>query len=192
MRSVIIIGAGALGSHVLLFGRNWDADITAIDFDKVEQKNTQSQVHTRMALRRNKALAMQQLLNGMFGVRIKAVPNKLTEANVRQLLSGADLLLDCTDNIEVRVLIQTFAQQNNIPCLHGGLTADGTFGQCLWTEEFTPDPEGEPGAATCENGDHLPFFAAVASRMAVAAQRFLNTGEKRSFEVALSGSKRVS
>lgn len=189
---IVIVGVGALGSHVVFLGRNWDADLTLVDFDKVEMKNTQSQMHTRMALRRNKALAMQQALNGMFGRRVKAVPQKLTADNVEQLLGEATLLLDCTDNIEVRTLMQAYAKANGIPCLHGGLTADGTFGQCLWTENFVPDSEGNPGQATCEDGEHLPFFAIVAARMAWSAQRFLLTGEKRAFEVALSGTKRMT
>ena len=60
MKKIVIVGVGALGSHLVLLGRNWSARFVVIDDDRVEQKNTQSQFHSRMGVGRNKAQAMQQ------------------------------------------------------------------------------------------------------------------------------------
>ena len=188
MKRVIIVGVGALGSHVLLFARNWDARFVVLDFDRVEMKNVASQMHTRMGLRRNKAQAAQQGMQGMFGLKIDAVPHKLTPDNCRQLLSEADLVIDCTDNIEARNLIRAWA---DAPVLHGTLSADGDFARIVWGEHFTPDAEGTEGAATCEDGEQLPFFALAAAHLAQEAQRFLSEGTKRSFQITPTGVVRL-
>ena len=192
---VIIIGVGALGSHVLLNARNWDVQFKIIDFDKVEQKNTQAQMHTRMSLRRNKALSAQQSMNGMFGLKIDAVPHKLVPENFAMLLAGAALIIDCTDNIAARILIQKAARSggetNQVPCLHGALSAAGDFAMVMWTEHFEPDPEGADGAATCEDGEQLPFFAIAAGHVAQEAQRFLKDGTKRSLQLSPTAVQRL-
>lgn len=185
-RTVIVVGVGALGSHVVLLGRNWPVRLVLIDFDRVEQKNVLAQFHSRMGLGRNKAQALQQALNGLFGVRVEAVPHRLTSDNVAALLAGADLVLDCVDNASTRRVIQRFVQEHGVPCLHGALAADGSFARVVWTDAFTPD-EGTEGAATCEDGEHLPFIALVAAQLAATAQDFLTHGRQRSWHVHPGG-----
>lgn len=192
MNKVIIIGVGQLGSHVLLFGRNWDATLKVVDFDKVEMKNTQSQFHTKMGLRRNKTQALQQAMLGMFSVRIETVPHKLTADNAEQILGGATLVIDATDNIAARQVIQTFVRAHKLPCVHGALDANGTFGRVVWDKHFKADAEGAEGEATCEDGETLPFGAMVAAQLAVAAQRFLDHGEKHSFQISPAGTQRIA
>jgi molybdopterin/thiamine biosynthesis adenylyltransferase len=189
---IAIIGAGALGSHVALLLRNIDDKKMVVDFDRVEAKNTLAQFHTKMGLRKNKAQALSQAMQGMFGEAFFAVPHKLTKDNIDKLLGPVTLILDCTDNIAARNLIQGYATDVGTPCLHGALSADGTFGRVMWTEYFVGDAEPEEGAPTCVDGEHLPFFTLTSACMAVTAQRFLKTGEKRSFQVAPSGITRVA
>jgi len=190
---IVIIGAGALGSHVAMILRNIEKQtLKVVDFDKVEQKNIQAQFHTKMGLRRNKAQALAQAMQGMFDVKIEAVPHKLTADNALEVIGGPDLLIDCTDNIKARKLIATYADTQGIPCLHGALSADGTFGRMMWSEEFTPDAEGEEGEATCEAGEALPFFVSVAAMIAIEAQRFLKTGKKISMQFTPTGAVRLT
>lgn len=186
-KTVVIVGAGALGSHLALFARNWENPLRIVDFDKVEQKNTQAQFHSRMGLRRNKAQALQQSLQGLFGIKIEAVPHKLVGDNADQLLADAVLVIDCTDNAAARRTIQDHVRAHGIPCLHGALSADGSFGRVVWDEHFTADEEGQEGEATCEDGATLPFFALAAAQVAVVAQRFLEDGAQQSFQLGPSG-----
>ena len=181
---IVIVGIGALGSHVALFGRNWAGTLNVIDGDRVEQKNTLGQFHTTMGLGKNKALALKQASQGLFKGNINALPHMLTEDNVAHLLGNADFIIDCTDNIEARTLIQRFARAVGITCLHGALSADGTFGRVMWTEHFVPDAEGAVGQATCEGGENLPFHGLVAAKVAAVAQEFLKTGKKSSWQIA--------
>lgn len=189
---IVIVGAGALGSHVALFGRNWEQKIRIVDFDKVEMKNTQAQFHTKMALRRNKAHSLGQAFHGLFGLRIDAVPHKLVKANAAELLGGADLVIDCTDNIEARNTIMDFVRAAKIPCLHGALSGDGSFARIVWDEHFEPDAEGSEGEATCEDGETLPFFAMAAAVLAEAAQEFLATGRRRCYHLSPTGMVRLA
>lgn len=191
---IVIVGAGALGSHVALLGRNWTGGhpLRVVDFDRVESKNVMSQFHTTMGKGRNKADGLKQAMHGLFGVRIDAVPHKLTRDNAQALLGGASLVMDCTDNAEARRVIQEFVRKHGIPCLHGALTADGTFGRVIWDEHFKEDEEGAPGQATCEDGENLPFHALVAAQMAVVAQRFLRKGERSSHQVTPWGIIRLT
>ena len=187
---IIIVGVGALGSHLLLLSRNLPGLFTVIDFDRVERKNTLSQFHTRMGVGRNKAAAMQQAMQGLFSLRIRPVPHRLTADNATALLSEADLVVDCVDNAPTRKLIQDVVRAEGIPCLHGALAADGTYARVMWDEVFSID-EGAAGQATCEDGEHLPFIAVVAARMAMVVQRFLKDGERDSLHLHPGGMVRV-
>jgi len=188
---ITIIGAGALGSHVALFLRNV-GELEVVDFDRVEQKNILAQFHSKMGLRKNKALALSQSMQGLFGVKVRTVPHRLTKDNWSQILKDADLILDCTDNIAARNLIHEWWDEYAVPVLHGALSADGTFARIVWAEDFTADAEGEDGEATCIDGEHLPFFAMAASLMAGQAQFFLKTGKKMSFQLSPTGIVRLT
>ena len=184
---VVMVGVGALGSHVLSMCRNLEVSWKVIDFDRVEQKNVASQMHTKMSLGRNKAQAIQQSMMGFYGLKIDAVPHKLTAENVEQLLGDADLVLDCVDNGATRRIIQDFAKARGIACLHGGLSADGHFGRVMWSEMFVIDDESVVGQPTCEGGEHLGFINLVSSVMAMCAQAFIKDGKRTSWHVFPAG-----
>ncbi len=192
MNNIVIVGVGALGSHVVLLARNWEASLRVIDFDKVEQKNTLAQFHGRMGLRQNKTRSLGQAMQGMFGVKLDLIPHKLTEDNAEALLGGAKLVIDCVDNMEARQVIQTFVRANDIPCLHGALSADGKFSRVVWDEHFVADSEGAEGEATCEDGEALPYFVLAASQLVVSAQEFLESGTKRSYQISPAGFIRLA
>ncbi len=182
MKTVTIVGVGALGSHVAQFLRN-AAKLRVTDFDRVEQKNVLSQFHAKGSLGRAKVVALQQTLAFLFGTRIDVVPHRLVEVNAKELLGNAALIVDCLDNLEARTIVQRFARNHGAPGLHGALAADGSFGRVIWDEDFTIDGEYAAGAATCEDGAHLPLIGVVACYVARAAQEFLVTGQRLAFSV---------
>lgn len=192
-KKVVLVGAGALGSHLAMLVRN-HVDMKIIDHDRVEAKNCMSQLHPLKAVGKNKALALQQTLLFLYGLKVEAVPHKLVANNAAELLQDAHLVVDCVDNGETRRLIQVICTKGQLgeqtPCLHGALAAGGQFGQVAWTESFTPD-DAPAGAATCEDGEHLPFIATVSSLLALCVQGFVRKGEKRSFLVFPGGTKEI-
>jgi molybdopterin/thiamine biosynthesis adenylyltransferase len=191
MSKVTIVGVGALGSHAAQLLRNCGANIVTIDFDRIERKNVLSQFHAQNSVGKNKAVALQLLMQFVFGTRIGAIPHRLSKDNDDQLLSGSDLIIDCLDNGDARRLVQNFARRSHVPCLHGTLAAGGQFGRVIWDESFVIDNEDGAGGATCENGDFLPFIAVVSSYVATAAQKFLNSGAKWGFQITPAGTIRV-
>ncbi len=187
MKFVKVVGVGALGSHVIQFLRNEEIELSVIDFDRVEQRNTQAQFHAKTGIRKLKVQCASQLMKFLWGVKIQAIPTKLTSDNVEELLGMSDLVLDCLDNAASRELIQNYVQQNKIPCLHGALAPDGSFGRIIWTDKFKIDTEDVEGAKTCEGGEFLPFIAITAAYMSYAAQMFLREGKKVGFQIHPNG-----
>lgn len=186
-RNIIIVGVGALGSHLVQFLRNVDAKIRIIDFDKVEVRNIQSQFHAKNSTGKPKVQALGQLMQFLFGLKIETISNKLHDKNINILLCDADLIIDCLDNAESRIIVQNFAKKNNIACLHGALSADGDFGRVVWDNLFNIDKEPGEGAATCENGEHLPFIGLSAAILAQSAKKYLDTGEMVSYHISPGG-----
>lgn len=187
-RRIVIVGVGALGSHVVQMIRNIDAVITAIDMDVIEQKNVMAQFHGKTNVGKLKVQSLKQTMDFLFGVKLEINPNKLTEINVDVMLGKADLVVDCLDNGESRRVVQTYVRSKKIPCIHGALDADGMTGYARWDDEFTVDDEAG-GQATCEGGEHLPFISATAAYLAQAIKVFWKTGKQQSFQVLPSGVK---
>lgn len=191
MTTVVIVGVGALGSHVALFLRSLAVSLEVIDFDRVEQKNTLAQLHGRAAVGKNKAVALQQLIGGVFGVKLAAVPHALTPENAGTLLAKASLVVDCTDNGAARRAIQAEVRRRDVPCVHGALSADGAFARIVWDEHFVVDDASGAGA-TCEDGARLPFFALAAAQLASVVQRFVEAGVRQSFQLTATTLTRLA
>jgi molybdopterin/thiamine biosynthesis adenylyltransferase len=176
MKTILVVGVGALGSHVVQLLRNTGATIRVIDFDRVEQKNVASQFHAKQSVGKSKVVGLQQTMQFLFGTKIEVIPHKLVAENVGELLGKADLVVDCLDNGASRRLVQAFVRAHGIACLHGALAIDD---------------EPSEGAATCDDGDHLPFIATTAALLAQAAAAFLKTGEKFGFQIHPGGATRT-
>lgn len=191
MKRVVVIGCGALGSHVIQFLRNVECSMIAVDFDRVTQANVASQFLGKPGVGKLKVHSLQQAMNFLFGTKIDVVPHKLTTNNEAQLLGGADLLIDCLDNAASRRIVQGFAARTGTPCLHGALDGVGSYGRVVWSENFKVDEEGTAGAATCEDGAFLPFITLTASYLARSAQIFLSEGNRVGFEINAGGAFRT-
>lgn len=179
-----IIGVGALGSHLVQFIRNEKADIRIIDFDRVEQKNVASQFHGKPGVGKTKVEALKQVMDFLFKRLVQVNSNKVVEDNIDAILGRGDLVVDCLDNGKSRKLVQDYVRKHKIPCLHGALAPGGEFGRVIWDEQFVIDDEAGMGAATCEDGEFLPFIALTAACMARAVQVFLADGKKVGFSIA--------
>lgn len=190
-KQVTIVGIGALGSHLVQFIRNEDITIKVIDHDRVEQKNVLSQFHAVKTVGKSKVQSLQQNMKFMFGANINIIPHKLNKDNVDALLENSDLVVDCLDNAEARILIQQYVRQNNIPCLHGALAADGQFGQVMWDERFKIDSENVTGEPTCHAGEQLPFISVISSLLAQSVHEFLVNNRMVSYQISPTSVFRV-
>ncbi|MFD2672587.1 ThiF family adenylyltransferase [Marinicrinis sediminis] len=146
---VVIVGMGALGTvlanHMVRAGV---ARLTLIDRDYVEPSNLQRQMlyderDAEQAL--PKVIAAERKLTAIReDVSISAHLTDLTRDNVQELLAGADLVLDGTDNFSTRLLLNDACYQLGMPYLYSGVV--GSEGM---TATFVP---GETGCFRCLTG----------------------------------------
>ncbi len=121
--SVAIIGCGATGSALSsLLARAGIGTLRIIDRDYVEPSNLQRQVlfdETDAADSLPKALAAQRKLQAAnSGIKIEGTVADLTPENIEDLLDGALLILDGTDNFETRYLINDYAISKSVPWIY--------------------------------------------------------------------------
>ena len=118
--SVAIVGCGALGSVAAeLLVRAGIGHLTIIDHDVVELSNLQRQaLYTEQDVSKPKASSLKYHLEAInHDVKITAYDANLNFENVSAFLK-ADLVLDCTDNIDTRLLINEFCVKNKLPWIH--------------------------------------------------------------------------
>jgi molybdopterin/thiamine biosynthesis adenylyltransferase len=187
---VVVVGVGALGSHVVEALRNEDVVLSTIDFDRVETKNVLSQFHARSHVGKMKTESLKQTMLFLFNRKIAASPVRLTTTNASTLLSKATLVIDCLDNPESRQVIRDFCSKAKIQVLHGALAANGGFGRVDWNENFQIE-QGNEGVPTCEDGEMLPFIMLVSSVIALAAKSFLRTGSRVGYAIGPNGTVMV-
>ena len=138
--SVIVIGAGGLGSAVLPYlaaagvGR-----IAVVDGDAVELKNMQRQVlHTELG--RNKAESAAERLRLLnTDVTVDEYPEYLTAERARELFVQYDLVMDCTDTYGAKYLLSDAAEAVGARLIWA--SAVGMQGQC--SVFGVPDAHGD-------------------------------------------------
>lgn len=116
--SVAIVGAGALGNFaaptlVLLGCRR----ITVFDPDRVDVTNLNRQIFFAQDVGAMKAPALAYRLNMFLGTEIHGIPKTFDEQTD---LSAFDVVLDCVDNFETRLVLSRRAQEEGKILVSGG------------------------------------------------------------------------
>ncbi|MHA1694398.1 MAG: HesA/MoeB/ThiF family protein [Candidatus Helarchaeota archaeon] len=122
--TVIVIGAGGLGSTVLLYlAAAGIGNIRIIDNDILELSNLNRQVlYNEDDINKPKALLAQMKLSKLNkDIRIVGINETLDEKSADKLLNGADLIVDCLDNFKTRFLVNRYCINNKIPFVHGAI-----------------------------------------------------------------------
>lgn len=106
--AVLIIGAGGIGATVIMYLAGAGVGkITVVDHDVVEESNLHRQIiHDITRLGTNKAeSAIESIQKFNPLVQAMAVPEKFTALNAVRLVSEHDLVVDATDNVTARYVI---------------------------------------------------------------------------------------
>ena len=183
---VTLCGCGALGTvlaNVLV--RAGVGFVRVVDRDFVEPSNLQRQVlfdesdvANNMPKAEAAAIKLRQINSS---ISIEPVVADINRTNIEDLCRDADMILDGSDNFEIRYLINDVAIKHNKPWVYGG--AVGSQGmsmtiipgetpclRCVF--EAAPAP-GETG--TCETAGVLaPVVNVVASYQATEALKLLS------------------
>lgn len=186
---VTLCGCGALGTVLAnALVRAGVGHVRIVDRDFIETHNLQRQIlfdEHDVAENLPKAEAAARKLAAInSSVHVEPVVTDIDRTNILELVEDADLILDGTDNFEIRYLINDVAVKLGKPWVYGG--SIGSHGQtmtilpgetpCLrCVFEAAPAP-GE--AATCETAGVLgPVVNIIASFQATEAFKIL-TGRK--------------
>ncbi len=122
---VLVIGAGGLGSPVLLYLAGAGVGtIGVIDDDVVDHTNLQRQIiHTDARIGMAKvqsAEAAMRALNPFITVR--PYQRRLTEEIAAALVADYDLVLDGSDNFDTRYLVNRVSAQAGVPLIAAAIT----------------------------------------------------------------------
>lgn len=123
-KQVTIIGGGGLGSNSAnLLVRMGIGSITIIDNDLVDITNLhRTSVFSEQDIGKSKALILQERLQQVNSeVHVKGLNKKVTLENIDSLVKDADLLIDGTDNVPVRMLVNKTSIQHDIPWVYAGV-----------------------------------------------------------------------
>ncbi len=121
---VFIAGAGGLGSSAAIYLTVAGVGmIRVVDHDRVELSNLNRQIlHWDEDVGKKKAASATEKLKKInHEVKIEAIEETITDANVFQLIAGFDVIVDAMDNLPTRYLLNKAAIEKNIPFFHGAV-----------------------------------------------------------------------
>jgi len=182
---VLIVGCGALGaSHAEMLSRAGVGKLRIVDRDFVEFTNLQRQTlfkESDAAERLPKAIAAKTRISEINSdVDVEAVVADVNQSNIEQFLNDIGLVLDGTDNFQIRYLINDACIKANKTWIYGA--AVSSYGttmtiipgetpclRCIFEE--IPDAGSSP---TCDTaGVIMPIIATVSAVQVAEAIKIL-------------------
>ncbi len=125
---VLIVGAGGLGSPVAMYlAAAGVGHIGIVDADTVSLSNLQRQIiHGTCDIGQPKVQsASSQMRRINPEVEVRAYQQFVTSENARGLFADYDLVMDCTDNFDTRLLISDTCVAMGLPYVFGGVSRFG-------------------------------------------------------------------
>lgn len=192
---VALVGCGATGAAAAgLLARAGVGTLTLIDRDFVEPSNLQRQMlftEEDAADAMPKAAAAKRRIAAInSNVRVHAHIADLVPGNARQLLAGADVILDATDNFETRYLLNDLSIDKGTPWIYAA--AIGTYaatmnilpGETACLSCIFPQPPGGT-VETCDTAGILNTTVNLAASLQVTEAIKLLTGQRSSMRTTL-------
>lgn len=130
-KHVLIVGAGALGTgSAEMLVRAGIGKITIADRDYVEWSNLQrQQLYTEEEAKQRipKAVAAKKRLTAINSeVEIRCHVMDVSVEEMEQLVEDVDLILDASDNFDIRMIINDISQKHQIPWIYSACV--GSYG----------------------------------------------------------------
>ena len=180
---VVIVGVGGLGSPAAMYlAAAGVGSLTLVDDDVVELSNLQRQLaHAESDLGKSKAESAVATLRGINSeVEVQAVNRRVGAAELGQLVSSADVVLDATDNFDTRFAINRACLAAGVPLVSGAaIRLEGQV--AVFDSRLSTSPcyeclykGGEGGDLTCaDNGVLAPVVGIVGAMQALEALKLI-------------------
>lgn len=192
---VCVVGAGGLGSPVLLYlAAAGVGHLGIVDDDQVDLSNLQRQViHGTDDVDRLKVDSARDAVHRLDpSVDVTLHPVRLTAANVDDVLAGYDLVIDGTDNFPTRYLVNDACVRLGVPLVWGsmfqfdaqvavfwGRPPQGSGARAVQLRDLFPAPPPAGSVPSCAEGGVLGALCGqVGSVMAAEAVKLI-TGAGR-------------
>jgi molybdopterin/thiamine biosynthesis adenylyltransferase len=180
----LVIGAGGLGSPVALYlGSAGVGRLTVVDADAVDLSNLQRQIaHKQSRLGQPKAQSAQAAVAALNpDVDFRAHVRRADAALLDELVPGADVVLDCSDNFATRQAVNAACVKHGRPLVSGA--AIGWDGQLAVYDTRQPQapcyacvfpPEADHQDVACSTmGVFAPLVGIVGSLQAAEALKLI-------------------
>lgn len=182
---VFLCGCGALGTVLAeTLTRAGVGFIRVVDRDFVEYSNLQRQVlfdEDDVTSQLPKVVAAARKLEKINSdVTIEPIVGDVDYSNIRQFADGVDLMLDGTDNFEIRFLINDLSLDTNIPWVYAGCISSHGQTMPIFPNEsaclrcLIESPPDAGTTETCDTAGILgPTVNVIASLQAMTAIKIL-------------------
>lgn len=184
----LIIGMGGLGSPVAMYlAATGVGHLVISDYDVVDSSNLQRQIiHTESTLDVLKADSARRAIEALNPrTRVDALNYELDSDELREQVSAADVIVDCTDNFPSRFALNRVSLDTGTPLVSGA--AIRWEGQIATFQPANPDspcyqclyPDTSVEAATCAmEGVIAPLVGVIGSLQALEVINvLLETGQ---------------
>ncbi|HDR1579608.1 TPA: molybdopterin-synthase adenylyltransferase MoeB [Pasteurella multocida] len=184
---MLIVGLGGLGCAASQYLTTAGVGhLTLLDFDTVSLSNLQRQVlhdDSRLTMPKvNSAKLSLQRLNPH--IQIDTINAKLSTEKLAEIIPHFDVILDCTDNVEIRNQLDQVCQQAKVPLVSGaairleGQVTVFTYQENTPTYRTLSQLFGENTLSCVEAGVLAPIVGIVGSIQALEAIKVrLNIGK---------------
>lgn len=184
---MLIVGLGGLGCAASQYlATAGVGHLTLLDFDTVSLSNLQRQVlhdNSRLAMPKvDSAKLSLQRLNPH--IQIDTINAKLSTEKLAEIIPHFDVILDCTDNVEIRNQLDQVCQQAKVPLVSGaairleGQVTVFTYQENTPTYRTLSQLFGENTLSCVEAGVLAPIVGIVGSIQALEAIKVrLNIGK---------------
>ncbi len=121
---VLCVGAGGLGSPVIQYlAAAGIGHLTIVDDDRVDLSNLQRQViHRTTDVGEFKAISAKRFVSELDpNISVDSIVERVCEDNAKSLFENHDIIIDGTDNIPTRYLIDDTCAEIGIPWVYGSV-----------------------------------------------------------------------
>jgi len=181
--TVLIVGLGGLGCPAAMYlASSGVGHLILADDDEVDLSNLQRQIaHMTESVGKSKVASASHTLNKLNdGVKVTALKQRLEGHALEQVVSKADVVLDCTDNFSSRFAINAAAVKQGVALVSGAaIRMEGQL--CVFDNRRDDSPcyqclhqEGDDQALSCsENGVMAPLVGIIGSLQAMEAIKLI-------------------
>lgn len=175
--SILIVGAGGLGCPAAMYLASAGVgQITLADDDKVDLSNLQRQIaHQSSSIGLRKVASLKDsLLKINPGIKVTALAERLQDEILAVEIDKADVVVDCSDNLQTRLEINKYCRQYKVPLVLGAAIrmeaqlsvfdhrmSDSPCYQCLY------DEQSELSLSCSESGVIAPLVGIIGSMQAL-------------------------